>query len=124
MKTTNESKKKEEREELKSLFGLWKRTSKNGLNYLSGLTEDRENLVGYYNPSKKNPKEPDIRIYTSNEGQEQMEVASLWSNISKNEKEYFTGRTNENERIIGFINEGANEDNKQPYIRVYLTNEK
>lgn len=124
MKTTKETSKKEERGELKALFGLWKRVSKNKLNYLSGLTENKESLVGYYNTSKKNAKEPDIRIYTSKDGQEQLEVASLWSNVSKEDKEYFTGRTNENERIIGFINESANEDNKQPYIRVYLTNEK
>ena len=126
MKTTKETVKQEKKgSELKELFSLWKRTSKNGVEYLSGKTINGENLVAYYTTEKKNPKQPDIRVYVSNEKDvEQLEVASIWVQLSKNDKSYYTGKTNENERIVGFINENASEENKQPNIRFYISTEK
>ena len=108
---------------LRGCFALWKQQAKSGLNYLTGRTEkDTEGntvrLQGYYNTSKKNPKEPDIRVYMLNEeGKRDIEVASLWESIAKNESRYLTGSTNEDEKIVGWYSK--TEDDKLPYIRVY-----
>ena len=120
-KTTNVVEKGEERKfDLTEAFVLWEKTSKAGRKYLSGKTSEELDfleLVGYYNTNKKNPKEPDIRIYVSDEDGEQ-EVCSLWENISKNETRYLTGTTNENEKIIAFYN-NVEEYPNRPYIRAY-----
>ena len=122
MKTTV-SKKQETKKEgsaLKELFVLWSRTSKNGLNYLTGkLSNEEVYLIGFYNTNKKNPNEPDIRIYNlDNEGKQDHVVCSLWSNVSKNKTEYLSGTTDENEKVTGFY--GDRENDKRPLIRVYI----
>lgn len=109
-------------EQLKETFVLWKNLSNNGKEYLSGLTtDDPENsfkLVGYFNTIKKNPKEPDIRIYSLNDdGKQDSEVASLWETVSKNENRYLTGSTNEKEKLIAFYTNA--EEEKRPYLRAY-----
>lgn len=119
--------KKEKKESLKEVFSLWERESKKGLDYLSGLTSDelgKKSLVAYYNKDKKNPKEPDVRVYVSSDDpkQEDKEVASLWSNVSKNNTQYYTGMTDDNERIVGFMNT-SKKNEKEPDIRVYLSND-
>lgn len=121
MKTTvtkNETNKKGD--EIKELFVLWSKTSKNGLNYLSGkLTNEDVNLIGYFNTNKKNPNEPDIRVYNVDaEGKQDHVVCSLWSNVSKNDTEYLSGVTDEKEKVIGFY--GDRENTKRPLIRVYI----
>ena len=112
-------------EVLKESFVLWKNISSKQNEYLSGIaTDDPSNtfkLIGYFNTNKKNPKEPDIRIYSLNdEGKQDSEVASLWESISKNNNRYLTGTTNEKEKIIAFY--GNSEDEKRPYIRAYYKN--
>ena len=70
---------------------------------------------------KKNEKAPDLIVYVSGEKGAKLtkddKIASLWIQTSKNKKDYFTGLTNDNEKIVGFISEGKNE--KAPYITVY-----
>ena len=112
-------------EALKESFVLWKNISAKQNEYLSGTTTDDPKqifkLVGYFNTNKKNPKEPDIRIYSLNdEGKQDSEVCDLWESISKNENRYLTGTTNEKEKIIAFY--GNSEDEKRPYIRAYYKN--
>lgn len=118
MRTNNEIKKKE----LVEVAVLWLHVSKNETEYLSGnLSEDLGSgkIIGFFNTNKKNPKEPDIRLYTVNqEGNRDIEIASLWENISKSENRYLLGKTNENEDIIGFYEE---KQEKKPYIKVYFS---
>lgn len=116
---------KEETKETKmeEAFVLWKNKAKSGEDYLSGNTVDAVKdaeikLVAYFNSRKKNPKEPDVRVYTlDTEGKQDKEVCSLWENVSKNEKRYLTGTTDDKEKIIAFYNNSDNE--KRPYIRAY-----
>ena len=120
--TTKTVEKGEERKfDLTEAFVLWENTSKAGMKYLSGNTSeelDSTKLVGFYNTNKKNPKEPDIRIYDiDSEGNQGNEVCCLWENISKNEKRYLTGTTNEQEKIIAFYN--GEENTIRPKIRAY-----
>lgn len=116
-----EVKKEEEKKEfnLKECFVLWKSKAKSGLDYLTGKTPEGIKLVAYYNTKKENPKEPDVRVYAlDEEGKMQDEaVATLWSNLDKNEKKYLSGTTNEKEKIVGWYSKV--EDEKKPYIRVY-----
>lgn len=123
MKTTTK-KVESERKELKPIFALWTKQSKEGKAYYTGKTEDGVRLIAFPNSNKKNPKEPDVRIY-ANEKQEdgtyvmgKEEVASLWSNIAENGNRYLSGSTNENEKLVGFYGELTEET--KPYIRVYL----
>lgn len=122
--TTKEVVEKGEEKEfnLTEAFVLWKNKSKNNVEYLSGkLSDEGSNvkLVGYFNTRKKNPKEPDIRIYDiDSDGTQGIEVCSLWENISKGEKRYLTGTTNDQEKIIAFYNNLEKNPNT-PYIRAY-----
>lgn len=120
-KTTNVVEKGEGRTfDLPEAFVLWENTSKAGSKYLSGNTTEelQTKLVGFYNTNKKNPKEPDIRIYDVDaDGKQGNEVCSLWENISKNENRYLTGTTNENEKIIAFYTKDRIND--RPDIRAY-----
>ena len=123
MRTTKQEKTetKEVKQELtlKEAFVLWRNKSEKGNDYLSGFTsgEEQTKLVGFFNTSKKNPKEPDVRVYTQTEKGENLEVASLWANVSKNDNKYLTGSTNENEKLVAFY--GKENEEKRPYIRVY-----
>lgn len=106
---------------LTEAFVLWKNESKNNVEYLSGRLEGKEEvkLVGYFNSRKKNPKEPDIRVYDiDSEGKQGIEVAVLWENISKNENRYLTGNTNDDERLVAFYSD-IDENPTRPYIKAY-----
>lgn len=109
--------------ELVESFALWLNKSKAGKDYLTGKLNEKlgaGKLVGYFNTNKKNPKEPDIRIYTLDpEGYLDKEIADLWDSVSKAENEYLTGVSDEQERLIGFYGE---KDAKTPYIKVYFKN--
>lgn len=113
---------KTDNKELTEAIVLWVHKSKNDLEYLSGnLSESlgSTKVVGYFNTNKKNPKEPDIRIYTlDSAGKQDVEIVSLWDTISKADKRYLTGKSNENEQLIGFYEE--EKDEKKPYIKVYF----
>lgn len=125
MKKQIEEKKLQKEEILEEAFVLWKNKAKSEEDYLSGNTVDAKGikdaeikLVGYFNSRKKNPKEPDVRVYTlDTEGKQDKEVCSLWENVSKNDKRYLTGITDDKEKIIAFYNNSDNE--KRPYIRAY-----
>ena len=120
MKTT--SKKEEVKQEviLEECFVVWKNTSKTGSEYLKGKDFQGNKVLGYFNTNKKNPKEPDIRIYNVNEeGKTDKEIVSLWEYVSKNEKRYLSGLTDEKEKVVAFY--GSKE--KQPYIRAYFKQE-
>lgn len=102
---------------LEQVFAMWKKTSKNGNTYFSGKLGG-EWLTGFYNTNKKNPKEPDIRIYK----QEDMEheFVSLWCNATKNGKKILSGKLGD-KKLVGFINAKASE--KQPYSSVYYSDD-
>lgn len=104
---------------MKPVFALWKQQSKTGKSYFSGKREDnRQSLRAFFNTNKKNPKEPDIRVYcvAPNGDLSKESYTSLWCNVSKSGKKYLTGKIGE-QRIIGFINEKA--ENNRPYVSVY-----
>lgn len=123
-KTTTKTNEKEVKKEfnLKEAFVLWINMSKKGEKYLSGnhfneKTEETTEFVGYYNTNKKNPNQPDIRIYSVIDGKQDIEVACLWDNVSENGKKYLTGKTNDDEKLIGFYTKER--INQRPDIRVY-----
>ena len=64
-KKEKETKEMEVKKELKECITLWKSESKNNTEYLTGFASEDPNikLVGFFNGKKKNPNEPDIRIY-------------------------------------------------------------
>lgn len=105
---------------MKEVFTLWLNKNNKGTQYLTGKTPDGLRLVGFFNGKKKNPKEPDVRIYqTDDKGNivNDVEVA-LWVNISKNDKKYLSGKI-EDMRVVGFINSKSEPNSKIPYITVY-----
>ena len=101
------------------VFALWKRMSKEGKTYFTGKYEEAE-VRAFYNSKKQNPKEPDLRIYTvdGDKNLSKEEFVSLWCNVSKGGKKYLTGKLN-GRRVVGFINDKATAENKQPYISLY-----
>ena len=46
-------------------------------------------------------------------------VASLWKNLSKDNKYYLTGTDNEGLKLVGFYNDNIIEYPNRPVIRVY-----
>lgn len=119
MKTVKETPEVKQEVKLSEAFVLWKHKAKSGLDYFKGYDLNKIKLVAFFNSNKKNPKEPDVRIYTVNvEGKQDKEVASLWEYVSKNNKRYLTGSTDEKEKLVAFY--GNEEDEKKPYIRAYF----
>ena len=109
----------EEKKQLEEAFVLWKNKAKSGLDYLSGKDLNGNKLVGFFNTKKENPKEPDIRIYNTDEkGSAKDEVASLWENIDKKDEKYLTGSTNEKEKLVAWY--GKENEEKRPFIRAYF----
>ena len=110
MSTTTETKKTTKMEQV---FALWKNKSKSGLEYFTG-SDGKMKLVAFYNGKKKNPKEPDLRVYPvdADGNAEKEELVSMWCNVSKSGKKYLTGKL-AGQRIIGFINENPKNE-KQP----------
>lgn len=109
-----------QKKELEEAFVLWRHEAKSGGSYLSGQTPGDNNLrlVGYFNSTKRNPKEPDIRVYSlDDEGKQDKEVCSMWENISKNDNRYLTGSTDDREKIVAFYN--SDKESNRPYIRAY-----
>jgi hypothetical protein len=119
LKTTQNVKKEEKKEfDLKEAFVLWKNVAKSGKEYLAGFVanEEKTKLKGFFNTDKKNPKEPDIRVYTE-VNDKLVEVASLWTNVDKKEQKYVTGSTDENEKLVGWF--GKENQEMRPFVRVY-----
>ena len=111
---------KKEETNLEEAFVMWKHKAKSGVDYLSGNTKDKIRLMGFFNKTKKNPKEPDVRVYTlDDEGKQQDEVCALWEVSSKNGHKYLSGNSDD-DFIVAFYND--NDDEKHPYIRAYYKN--
>lgn len=107
--------------QLKEAFALWEK-KKGDKVYYSGKTsgENHVNIVAFIATVKKNPNQPDIQVYESTEkGEDKNEIASLWQHKSKAGKLYYSGNTNEKEKLIAFINDDT-KDGKYPSIRVYF----
>ena len=128
VKETTKTETKEVKVELKEAFVLWKKTGKSGVDYLDGYTVDENGnktfLKGFFNTKKENPKQPDIRVITSvNEGEQSVEVASLWSNVSESKgTKYLTGSTNDKEKLVAFY--GKENQEARPYIKAYYKEDK
>ena len=111
------------------VFALWAQKSKNGLKYFTGTHTDGGKeckVIAFYNQDKKNPKEPDLRIYEQIKKDERWqrgeEITGLWCNFSeKSKKKYLTGKLNK-VRLIGFINDSENP--KAPKISVYVSEDR
>ena len=121
-----ELQKEVQKTELEEAFVLWRNEAKSGASYLKGHTPEKVlggiGLVAYFNSKKRNPKEPDIRVYSlDSEGKQDKEVCSLWENVSKNGNRYLTGTTDDKEKIIGFYND--TKESNRPYIRSYFKQE-
>lgn len=106
---------------MQEVFALWKKDSKKGEPYFTGKSAEGVYLRGFFNTNKKNPKEPDLRVYINNDGLEKEPLISMWCNVSANGKKYLTGKIGK-QRVVGFINEGKND--KAPYVRCYLSEDK
>lgn len=52
----------EKEKPLKEICSLWENISKNGTRYLSGVTDEKENIVAFYN-NENEEKRPYIRAY-------------------------------------------------------------
>lgn len=113
--------------ELKEAFVLWLKTSKSGNQYLNGYVSDHKDmkLVAYFNTDKKNPKEPDVRVYESikdkdgNYKKSEKEIASLWTNTSEKDTKYLSGYADK-DKLVGFY--GDEHKELRPYIRCYYDN--
>lgn len=120
MKSTSKQEETKQEVKMQEAFALWKNTSKSGKDYLKGQDFNKNKLVGFFNTNKKNPKEPDVRIYSVNaDGNQDKEIASLWDYKSQNGKQYLSGITDEKEKLVAFY--GSKE--KAPYIRAYFKEE-
>lgn len=119
-KEVKEVKKEEKKEEfnLDEAFVLWKHEGNNGVCYLTGNTPDKVKLLGFFNNKKKNPKEPDIRIYSLDEnGKQSEEVCALWETESKNGNKYLSGNSDD-DFLVAFYND-IEDNGKLPYLRAY-----
>lgn len=115
----NQTKEQKKEFNMKQVFAMWIHKSKKGGKYLTGVSVEGERLVGFFNGKKKNPKEPDVRIYQldHNGHTQQDEFTSLWMNVSKNMKKYLTGKVGQ-QRVVGFIN-NIETSGTRPYFTVY-----
>lgn len=114
--------------ELKESFALWE-NKKGELTYYTGKTNTEEGskefpirLVAFINSVKKNPKSPDLTVYVSgskDSKEAKKEFASLWLSTSKAGKNYYTGSTADNKKLVAFVN-GNTMDGKYPAIRAYF----
>lgn len=114
----------EEKKKQEEAFALWKKTGPKGEYYI-GKDLHNTYLIGFVNTDKKNPNEPDIRVYEQTEKdskEKKKEVCSLWVNVSKKHTKYLTGNTSEKEKIVAYFNDDE-KDEKRPYIRAYFKDE-
>lgn len=121
---TSKSTKQNINHDLREAFALWEK-KKGDRVYYTGKTAGKVpiNLVAFVNTNKKNEKQPDINIYESGEKDDKKpELATLWKNTSKAGKTYYSGYTNDKEKLIAFIN-GNTAEGKYPAIRVYYKDE-
>ena len=84
---------------------------------MNGKSENGLWLTGFFTTKKKNPNEPDLRVYTRNQNDELEEYCSMWCKVSKNGNKYLSGKY-DGEWITGFIRKSDND--KVPYVSVYF----
>lgn len=112
----------ERKNNLVQCMALW--THKNAkVPYVTGLVgargEEQFKVVGFFNGKKKNPKEPDLRIYEDLEkGRSREELVSLWLAQAKSGTQYYYGYDNEKKRVVAFHNANKKSE-KSPDITVY-----
>ena len=106
--------------DLREAFALWEKKKGERVYYTGKTAGDNPiNIVAFVNTDKKSEKQPDINVYESGEKDDKKpELASLWKNTSKAGKVYYSGYTNDKEKLVAFIN-GNTADGKYPAIRVY-----
>lgn len=102
---------------------LWKTQGEKG-GYFTGVDHDNLRVIGFYNKKKKNPNEPDLRVYKMDVSVIGLEFLSLWHNPAKdNHKAYMSGKiSGTNTKVVGFIND--EEGSKRPYITVVVSKPK
>lgn len=109
---------------------MWRKKSKEGKSYFDGRlsTDTNTYLKGFINGKKKNPNEPDIRIYLQDGNNLGKEFVSLWQKKSdKTGVVYFTGKASNDagefkgKNVVAFVGDHTNE--KAPWFKVYLQNE-
>lgn len=112
---------------LTPVLTMWIYKGKNNVKYLSGKTEEDTpvKLKGFFNGKKKNPKEPDIRIYKQiDKGLiEKDEYLSLWVKVSKGGKKYLSGKLGD-KWVTGFFNSKAEIGGIYPYFSIYFSDSK
>lgn len=126
MSTKTKTKATEKKEfKMEQVFAMWKHTSKKtGSTYYSGKMGN-ENIIAFPVAKKKNPKEPDFRVYkVDGDGKAEKEsFCSLWINVSeKSGKQYLSGKVGE-KRVVGFAND-VKKHPKVPYFSVYYSLER
>ena len=114
--TATKEKTTQERKYPDPVVKLWKQKSKDGTKtYLSSKTH-----IAFYNTKKKNPNEPDLRIYIKTaEGKKGEDYASIWCNTTDAGKKYLSGKMVDGTKLTGFINDTTKND-KIPYCSIYL----
>ena len=101
------------------IIALWRKTSKAGKTYFSGMDNAGVELTGFYNISKSNDKAPVLRVYKRDDINK--EVFAMWLNTSKSGIKYLTGKYN-GVRVVGFIYDKTKNE-KAPYIKIYESDE-
>lgn len=117
---TSKSTQKNINSDLREAFALWEKKKGERVYYTGKTAGDSPiNIVAFVNTDKKSKKQPDINVYESGEKDDKKpELASLWKNTSKAGKVYYSGYTNDKEKLVAFINCNT-ADGKYPAIRVY-----
>lgn len=109
---------KEEKEMLKECLALWLHKSKEGKKFLSGKTYTDDKVIAFF-VNGKTENLPKVRVFAlDDEGKATDEIVTLWEYEGKSGK-YLSGKTNENEKVVGFYGEENKE--ARPYIRVYFS---
>lgn len=123
MKASKKKQEEAKKFDLEEVCALWETEGKNGNTYLKGVDNEKKPIVGFYKNNKKNPKEPDIVICSTDEkGNAKDEIIALWSSVSKeSKKEYYYGKAND-ENVVAFLSEPV-EGKNRPKIRVYYRND-
>lgn len=106
---------------MEEVCALWEKEGEKP--YLTGKDNEGKLVKGFYRNNKKNAKEPDIVICsTDEEGHAKDEIIALWSAVAKDtKKEYFYGKAGD-EAVVGFYSEQV-EGKNRPKIRVYFREE-
>lgn len=105
----------------KEIFSMWKKNGNKTTFYTGKYNND--SLIGFTNGMKKNPNEPDIRIYRcGDDGKKSGDsFVSLWIRQAKSGTTYLGG-TMDGKRVVGFKSKSTNP--KAPDFTLYFSEEK